>query len=304
MKSRALRTVLGALVCLLASSASASKEPRLRFAWPVPTRVVVHETSTKKGQTARVRYEVVVSRDPKSANLHVQLQNFAFLKIDGIDLDDPKLKKELAQARALAEAIPTLVVAPSGRFVDVTGYREMVEKVVATLPGLDPRMKELLLSPSMVAMMKEKSVEFWRLWVAFWVDVPVLPGGSASVRMTVPLPDGTKAEVPATVRHLGPDASNAKLVVLSMESTLAGDAPLAAMRRFAKQSASEDSHGHGSVNDEMLEAVTKRSKMRLVTDPSTMRPRVAESESTTELKVKGQPPQTQLEKHVYEFDWR
>ncbi len=287
----------------LTSDGLAQKAARLTFAWPVPGRVVVTEASTKGGQTAQVRYEVTLRRDPKGKNLHLRLRDFTILSIEGVDLKDPKVKADLDRANKLAAAIPTLVVSPAGRFVDVIEYEAMVDQVLASLPGVDARTREVLKAPATMAMMKQKSIDFWQLWVGAWVDAKLPVRGARSETQTFPMPDGSKVDGKVTFIHRGIDKANPKFVELELEGRLEGEAVTRAMRRFLEtmSGAPADSHAHA---DESIASISKITSMRVLTDPTTLRPRMAESEAIMQVTSKTGESQKQVERHSYQFDWR
>ena len=85
---------------------------------------MVSETTTKDTQRGTIRYEAVLSSDPKSKHLALRLEKFSFVEMGGIDLKDPSAQEGLQQALALASAIPTLVISREGKLLDVSGMDE------------------------------------------------------------------------------------------------------------------------------------------------------------------------------------
>lgn len=294
-----------AVTAFAARSAEAQKTAALKFAWPVPGSVWVTEASTKGGQTAQVRYEVTLTRDPKSKNLHLRLQNFSIVRIEGVDLKDPKMKKDLDQANKLAAAIPTLVISPEGRFVDVVEYEAMVDKVIASLPGLDPSVARMLKAPTTIAMMKQKSIDFWLIWVGAWVDARVNTAGATRTEtQPFPMPDGTKVDGKVTYKNAGAAKGDPKLVQLELESRIEGAEATAAMRRFFEKFADAAPGGHGGHAAEAIASVSKVSTFRAITDPSTLRPKEAVSEQVMTVTSQKGEAQKQVERHAYQFEWK
>lgn len=285
--------------------AEAQKSASPKFAWPVPGSVWVTEASTKGGQTAQVRYQVTLARDAKSKNLLLRLQNFSIVRIEGVDLKDPKMKKDLDQANKLAAAIPTLVISPEGRFVDVVEYEAMVDKVIASLPGLDPSVARMLKAPATITMMKQKSIDFWLIWVGAWLDARVTTAGATrNETQMFPMPDGSKVEGKVTYKHAGAAKGDPKLVQLEFESRIEGAEATAAMRRFFEKFADAAPGGHGGHDADAIASVSKVSTFRTITDPSTLRPKEAVSEAVMTVTSQKGEAQKQVERHSYQFDWK
>jgi hypothetical protein len=293
--------VFSLCLLLLPLPAAADPNPGLRFAWPLPAKVSVIETTLKEDTTAQLRYRVSLARDQSGGALGLRIDDFAFVKMGGVDLENPETKKELQKVLALASAIPTLVISPEGKVLDIAGYEEMVPKVLKLITDKNERAvtERILRSPQTIQIMKQKSAEFFSLWVSFWLEHPLAPGRSLKGSMKLPMPDGTPIDVPYTAHHRGPVKERPGHVLLEMDSALTGEPARRAMVEFLQKA----NTGKAFTQD-MVESMRRVTKMRLVTRPETMQPAQAMSETITSVKMKGEKEQSRVERHEYLFEWR
>ncbi len=279
----------------------------LKFAWPVPSQVTVTENTLKKGKTAKTRYDIVLSKQAKGNNYEVRFEHFQFLDINGMDLSVPENKKQLgpmlAQMNAMGSMIPTLVVNPQGQVEDVIGMEEAVTNALKVMPAADPQMIAALKSPAMIAQMKEKSVDFWRVWVETWVLSQPAPGKPVVVEMEIPVVGGAvKSEM--TVKNEGAAPGSAGDVQLSAQAVLQGEAAKKALGALMQSLIAQVPAKPGTkpFSPAMIKDMKRTTRFSVVTNPKTLQPVRAHSETLIDLAI-GDERKSQLEKHEYSFAW-
>ncbi|MDZ4836499.1 MAG: hypothetical protein SGJ27_22210 [Candidatus Melainabacteria bacterium] len=283
-------------------------QDELKFAWPVPSRVTVLETVLKKGKTAKMQYDIVLTAQTTGKNREVCFDKFQFLEIDGTDLSVPenreKLGPVLSQVTALGSIIPTLVINPEGKVEDIIGVEDCVEYALKLLPSADPNLSAMLRSPAMIVQMKQKSVDFWRVWVEMWLMCQAAPGKNATIEIEIPIIGGQTITAPLTVRNEGPSGDTGGDIRLSAETVLQGEPAKKAMQHMMQALVSKIpvKEGVKPFSPDMIKSMKRSSKFLVITNPKTLQPRRAESESIIELTIEEQS-KTETEKHEYVFDW-
>lgn len=285
----------------------------LKFAWPVPSRVTVSEVTLKKDKTAKIRYDIVLTKQKTGDNLELNFDNFELLQFNDLDISSPEgkalLGPALPQLQALQGAMPTLVINQSGEVVDVVGMEELAEKGVALLPAADPAAREamrtLMTSSAMIAQMKAKTQDFWRFWVGIWIGCPAAPGKEQVVDTEVPFMGAKVLKVPLTIRNDGPAADSPGNIQLSGNTILQGEEATKALGAMMLQFTSQIplKEGVKPFTPDMLKEMKRTSKFSVVTDPKTLQPQQAHWEIVTDIQV-GEEHRVQTEKHDYVFDWK
>lgn len=294
---------LAVLVLLAARAASPSDAPPLRFAWPVPSHVRVTERIERKGQEAVLRYQ---------ASLVPGAGDRLELRLSGIEF----VRSPLAAAAPAASAVeslvdtlqPTLVISREGLLEDVVGFERAIDAGLAlarnTLkdPEAAKRVESFFRSPPVTAAMKSKSGEYWELWVGVWAGAELRPGDDVTVDLPIPMPDGSSVKQRTRVRHLGPDPQTKGHVRLSLEGTLEGSEFAGAMARVVGALIPEARRSQAQPADTLV-AARRDTRLSVVTEAATLRPREARSEVTITITVKGGEKHTRIDRRDYRFDW-
>lgn len=298
--------ILAICFCLLGQCALAQSS--LKFAWPVPSRVTVTETALKKGNRAKMRYDVVISKQKSGNNLILSFEKYRFIEIGGIDLTTPENRQRYASAMAKNEAIagmlPSLVINPQGVVVDVTGVDEMIEKSVDLFPAAeDSKTRATMLasmrSPGAIAMMKSKVQEFWQVWVETWADLSVLPDKEETYELGDPT-SGKPSGTTMTVRNLGTDAPGK--VKLSAQTVLQGAAAKTLLADLLKTLAPPEGANVPPLSADVVSNIKRLTRFSVVTNPRTLQPDWAQSEVITDCTIKGEA-KSNTERRDYTFDW-
>jgi hypothetical protein len=299
---RATYLVSVAAVSLAARPAAAEK---MTFAWPLPAKVTVTDKSTRGDTSAKLRYQVTLTRYKEGDALALRLDKFEFLEVGGQDARGPALRKDLREAMEAASALPTILVSPDGRFLDVVDIEAMIDKLVRSSkmpPKERANLTKTMKSPVMLATLKARSAEFWSVWVGIWAGADLEPGRTREIRVPTTLPNGAQVDRPVKVSHQGP-AGPPGYVRLAFESTLEGGAMRAKTRAAVQGAAKDVAAAAGQSADAEIEGMEFSTGGEVITDPQTLKPAAARSYRRTLLKIKGQPPTSELEAHEYEFSW-
>lgn len=287
----------------------------MKFAWPVPSRVTVDEGVVKKGKTAKIRYDMVLSKQKEGENLELHFENFKFLELDGQDVSTPEARAALGpvlgpafgQVAALQGAMPSLLLTPEGKVVDVVGLDELIDRMLGIVGKEDPKMREALgsvmHSPMMLNQIKQKSKDFWRVWVETWIGAPTAAGKEEVRETDVPFMDNG-LQVALTIRNEGAAVGEKGNIQLSAQSVMEGEAATKALAGMMQQIASQVpvKEGVKPFSPDMIKNVKRTMSINVMTNPKTLQPQRARYEVVTELAI-GEEKRGQTEKHDYVFDW-
>lgn len=283
-------------------------EDKLKFAWPVPSRVTVTETILKKGKTAKTRYDMVLRAQDAGNNRELHFENYQFIELEGIDLtvteNREKLGPVLNQLTAVGSMLPTLVINPDGNVEDVVGLDKCVDGALKLIPGADPKMEEMLRSPEMMAQMKQKSVDFWRVWVETWLVCKSASGSETSIKMDVPILGGETISAPLVVRNEGPVSGANGDIRLTASAIIDGEPAKKAMQQMMMAMVEKIpvKEGVKPFSPDMVKSLRRTTNFLVITNPKTLQPSRAESEAVVELTIEDQQ-KSQVEKHEYVFNW-
>lgn len=282
-----------------------------KFAWPLPSKVVVTETALKKGKTAKMRYNIILEKSKTDDDLVLRFENYEFLNLNGIDLTVPENRQRLGpalkQATALASLIPSLRIDKDGHAVDFVGMEQIVDHVVNLLPADNPQLREsmrtALKSPEMMQQVKEKTKDFWRIWVETWSNCQVGPGREQTLQVEIPVL-GSSVVTPLRISNEGPAPDVPGSVKLTAQSVFEGSGAKKALGAMMSKLTAElpVQPGTKPMSPAMIKDFKRTQKFAVVTNPATLQPRQAMSEIITDLTIDDQK-KTQIEKHDYQFDW-
>jgi hypothetical protein len=286
-------------------AAAPAKVAMLRFAWPTPSRVTVTERVLKKGKSAVMRYDAVLSAR-QGGGYELKIDKLQFLELEGREVPKGELPPELKAATALASAIPVLIISKEGEVQDVVGFEDSIERALAQVPeeqGMREQLRKVLAQPVMAQAMKQKAGEFWNAWVGAWTELELAEGHESTGPVPVQLPAGPVDSL-VTIRHRGPDAAHKGAVRLELETVLEGEPFRKAMVGLVAQmvqAAGAQDKAPPDV-DAMLKSARRVSKVEAVTDAATLRPYSVRMSQVTKLQMENQERE-QREVHEYSFDW-
>ena len=285
-----------------APAADAKTPVLVRFDWPAPASVIVTDTTTKKGRTAKMRYRLVISRRD-DGGLRVRYRDFEFLEIAGRKVDTPAMREALAPALAMASAIPDYVVAADGAFVEADGLDEMARRVVERLSASEggaaaDRAAAMFARPKTRQLLTSAVAKYWDAWAGTWIGWDVPEGDNRMVDSKDPV---LGVAVPARRRlsNFGPAPGHAGCIRLTKAMAASGPEVKRALASILQGVAGETA----DIDAEIAEAAM-RSEVTVITDPKTLCPRVVETEQVMRVRRTGDDEAIeQVESHRYEFAW-
>ncbi|MEW6747714.1 MAG: hypothetical protein AB1486_33710 [Planctomycetota bacterium] len=192
---------------------------------------------------------------------------------------------------------------------DVVGIEECIEKVWALLvkeeelaakPEATARLRQLMTSPEFIAMLKTKAGDTWSVWAGAWIGLNLNAGERSELAGDIRMPDGTVVKAPTDIRNEGAPVDAPGCVRLSIESVLEGDQVKKALGEFLGEIAAAT--GYASMED-AIGSLRIDTRIVVVTDPKTLKPRSARSESVVGIKVKGQTNLRRVDRREFTFDW-
>jgi len=300
------------LACsLLFSTNAAFAASEVKFAWPVPGVVEVHETVLKKGKTAKLQYEIVLEKGDDDKQLNLRYQDFKFLELNGLDLSSEEQRKTNSKIvdllTAVESAMPIVVIDTDGIAKDVVGLDEMIEKTLELLPSKSAEdlesLKVFLKSPVMEKQIKQKSLEVWRLWVETWLNCAPKEGKEESLAVEIPVGAATVMSK-IQVKNLGPSKEQPGCIKLVADGNFAGEEARKNFGEMMKQLADRipKKEGVKPFTPDMVQEVSRTTHMEVVINPKTAQPESASVESNLHLKIDNKVKDG-IERHDYAFVW-
>lgn len=300
---------------LLVAALPAQAPAELHFGWPQGAEATVTESISKRGRTAVTRYRIALAPTTAAdgtAELRLQIRDFEFVALEGVDLDDPRVRDAMAPTLALAQAVPDLRIAADGTYLGAEDMAATVDRLLDSLRRQQrlPRarldaMERTLRSPHVAPLLARAGQDFWNCWVGAWTGVENQPGRTNTFPTELPPAFGT-AQGEATFRHHGAVAEPAGHVWLGLENVMtggdAGQGLLAFVRATFPEALAES--GKALPND-LIQDLRLVTRAEVITDPATLLPHRASYEKEMELRLQGESaPRRGLERHVYRFEWR
>jgi hypothetical protein len=283
---------------LVAAAAPAGAE-RLTFGWPVPAHVRVTERVKKSDEGATLAYDVDVKRAADGKNLVVSLTRFEFVAVDGADVKDPVVKEQLQPALNAAAALPSLLISPEGRFLDIGDLDKVIDRMVDMEDPGERReqLRKMMKSPQMIALLKQRSGEFWRVWAGMWSGMSLRPGETAKSTMAIP---AGGIEMPGTVSHRG--GVDGGLVRIEYHAAFDGKSGGRALQDLFGDTLRALGRDAGIDVGTHVDEVHFELGAETVTDPRTLKPKTAAYKRDVSLAAGGKTKR-QVESHDYAFDW-
>jgi len=302
----AFAVVVGVVPCVAQESPPAAVVvPPLEFAWPLPAKAVVVKDGAKKGNEAKLRFQLAVANDTAD-ELRARMTKFEFLEIGGRDATTAEMQKVLEPALALTQAVPDIVIDAKGAYRRIDGLEAMMERVEEfesrrrqLTDAQREEKKRALESPAMRDALQQACSADWNTWVGAWIGFDLAPGTQRSDRIETTFFDTTiRSEV--TRRHHGPAADVPGHVRLTSVAVAEGQEAVEAYRDILRRVAQESGGKPFPVAD--LEAVRQELQLEVITDPRTLLPRRAIRTKTIRIVMAGET-RDQVERADYTFEW-
>jgi hypothetical protein len=199
----------------------------------------------------------------------------------------------------IASALPSLLVSPEGRFLDIVGYEAMIDRLMADDPPGPQRdaVAAMMKSPKMVAALKQRSAEFWYTWVGLWAEHDLAPGDKASARMRLP---AFRLQLPSTIEHAGREGSAVRLRFSAAPDGKTDRAEIAGAIDGMIDEVAPGQPRKGVLP--RLDVMRFQIHAEVLTEPRTLRPRSATYDRELTVKQEGKETSS-TEHHEYRFDW-
>ena len=285
----------------------APRAPRAAFAWPVPGKVIVTETTLKKGRRVKMRYSLTITRE-RGKRIRLRYGDFAFLEVDGRDVTSKRWKRALAPSLAATSAIPDCIVNDKGDFVRVDGIDAMIKRLDKVLAGIrketaaQARQRRAIFErPQFRQMMQTAMAGYWDVWVGKWIGWKVAPGRSLEGDVEFPIA-GSKLRGKGKWTHHGPVAGMPGHVRLSFQSKAGGPELVAALQGIVT---SLGAAPLGQMKNERSPADgTMMTRIEAITRLDDLRPAKVTTFKSIRIRESGQAKgKTSVEHHEYLFDW-
>ncbi len=278
-----------------------------RFAWQVPGSVVITDTTTKKGRTAKSRYTMRVTRYEDGKSLRVRHEGYEFLEIEGQDAKTERMQKLLASSEAMAAVVPDYRITHDGRYAETLDLEAMLDRVLPMLKKhmgdsqeQVARIRAQFRRPEFHALMQSTLSKYWNCWVGAWVDWQTPAGKTIESKGSV---EAFGIAVPCTVvtTHHGPAPDHPGHVRLSLRAVADGQqAKDAMLAMLGKVSDAEELEA----TKQQFGAVTMTREVAVITRPDTLRPAWARFSLISTVQMIGEAaPREQVERHEYTFEW-
>ena len=281
-----------------------------RCQWPVPGSVVVTDTTTKQGRTAKSRYTLRILQHEDGESLRIRHDGYEFLEVEGQDATNPRMQQVLASATAMAAFVPDYRITNTGLYVETIDLEQMLDRMMPTLlargshsPEQAQRLREQFQTPEFQQLMHTTLAKYWQSWVGAWVAFEVDAGKSVEQPTEI---DVHGVNVPATMvlTHHGAATEHPGHVRLSLRVVAEGPAVREALIKRLAQLQVPDENGQLLAQMQQLAAVHSSRHLEVITRLDTLQPAWARFELVTRVTETGaSEPREQLERHEYTFDW-
>jgi hypothetical protein len=265
-------------------------------------------TNIDDGEKMVARYDLVSERAP-NGEIHVRIEKFSVVEMDGVDLNDPAQRAELEPVLAASSAIPTMRIGANGQVVGFIGMDEMIEATLEMMKKIDgvteddPKFvsaAKRLRSPAGKAVVTAQSEELWRTWVGLWAGLELAPGKRREGTTRLPMSDGTTVNAPITLQHHGAVAPG--LVRLTATTVFEGSDARGAMARIL--ATQEAPPGQPPFDPKMLKSVKREIAIDSTTSPTTLMPKTVRVEKVIAVEMTNkQDDRRRHEIREYQFDW-
>lgn len=286
-------------------SVAASQAPHaMSFEWKIPCSVPVEQFSDKKGHKARLRYLLTV-KDGPDGKLDLDMTDFEFVELDGMDLTAPRMQAELAPVLALTSALPTMVISREGEYLGMRGLDQMMERVVKFMrkksqnPNEEQKILAILRSPMMQQTLQTQLGEYWNGWVALWNGLQMAPMETREGDDEIQFGEEV---IPTRIRyqHHGPVRGAPDLVKVSFTSMISGNSASEGVLAFLRLMSREG--GMPFPDNIEIDHLSATTTFEAETDPLTLLPRRTKRTKATEINVKGEHLK-RLDIREETFDW-
>jgi len=292
--------LLGCLPLSAPGAGTETVEPT-RFDWPAEGRCRVTVSSQVSWGAMKSSYDLVIRAAPDHG-LRLHVENFEILELDGVAATEPEVRPNVALLRPAAGAFPDFVVSSRGELVEVVGYEEAVDALLVELTGeaSGEAERQILagfaqaLKGPMAEAKRRQSRGMWDTWVESWIGWELAPGSREESEGETRVA-GDTIPVLFVRTHEGAAEDAPGHVRLRMETSIERDAALEEALR--KRLAIDREMGADGFTFE------QRWLFRVVTDPRTLRPLRATTETYTLRVSDGEVREEDPERESYTFDW-
>lgn len=276
-----------------------------KFGWPNSGKVSVIEHVTKGDKTAELSYDLLLKPAKKKPDVafNIGYRKLKVNSVDGVDSSNDKVAEAAQAIKVMSLMQPAMDIAPSGEFADIDISQRVVSRILSQIPREQmagapsfEQMTEMLNSSKMHTIMRKNNQKMWDALVGSWIDFPNMPGerfeciGSDKVYGSI-VPFDIEVKQ-AAVKDMAEYKGKVKLEFVMKAQT--DTARHAIMKMFSDMPAE---------TKPVLEIVEQHYIVTLITDPNTLKPVLATTESLSLLKFKGKQAARKYEKHRYQFTW-
>lgn len=269
------------------SEASEPGEPyigALAFDWPRDCSVGMTEQVEKDDQTVALEYDLVLR--PAGEHTELALEVMRIVSMNG-----QRIPASVSDEAVAAFQLPTMVFDATGAIVEIGGIDELFEGLAEHDPSVD--LDEI---PDGLRQQLADAIgtKYWGTWAGVWAQWGDITQVEESIDQPVELA-GTTITQPLTVTSAG--TIDDGRVMLTAESVLTADAMRQSMRDLMVTL-------DGPVDEAELAAmdIERVTTMKVVTDPTTLRPTDASVEIVADGVIGGER-QHQVETRRWRFAW-
>lgn len=291
----------------MAEQSSKSKKVT-KFAWPTEGKARVTQTLLKSGKTAVVAYDLLIRQDPETKNRIVTRDNYAFLKLNKIDLKkQPQLLEKIKPTLSIDVDMPILVIAENGDLHEVKdaerlAERHMQQSIAASKDANNAKAINDEMRADLSQMVELEATTVWNSWVSWWLDTEVTDDGELSYVFEQEV-YGQVVPWDVSVFTMPPEPDLPKgSARFYMDMKVQQGALKAAYTALMKAKSKE-----WQVDIDMSKAELSRMEQSIIidvaTNPDTLQPIWVVYEEYSKIQLKGKRRQEKMKRYKYEFDW-
>lgn len=214
---------------------------------------------------------------PGTRQYRVNFSDVRVLEVNGNDLSSPAAQRAMpASVKAVAAAMPSLVVGGNGKVREVLGLKKILDAVIEAQPEDPPRvthegLRAALFAPQMQRVIRGKAFADWALWVAIWSGLDIQPG-TRSEFTSVTESFGSKVPASGYFAHRGDAPGRLGLVRLRMQLVADGPGFRGVLFQTLAALAARAGQPQTSFTADRIEHAERREIVELVTDAKTLLP--------------------------------
>ena len=298
MRAAVTRAILAGLVAAWSSAVAAEQ---FLFDWAADARAEVRSRAVKRGDESTARYGIRLER-LGDGEWRLSFEDFTLLSVNGEDATTPSYRARLGPLAALTSTLPSMQLSARGDYLGTVGLDETTARLLQALPdGLDPSLRERIVqqfnSDAMQRLLQQKSGETWNIWVGAWNGLDLEPGQSLAGTAPVAVVD-SQLEQSIRVEHLGEERGYcADCVRLRLTTIVEGPEVLDLVAGLVRELGGEERR-------EDFVSARSMNVSEVVTDPRTLTPYYASSNTEVMLRGEGGENHSRHDRKEFWFDWR